>query len=122
MRFISLFILAAMNLSAIDFSSFSKKPNIAIQNSILIKVNDTTISIMDVKKKMDFLFHQHYPQLSNSDEARIQFYESSWRKVLLEMVDQELILADATDKDIQLSDGEIREEMETRFYPNVTQT
>ena len=36
---------------------FSQNQKIAMQNSILAKVNGQTFSMMDVKKKMDLLFH-----------------------------------------------------------------
>lgn len=95
---------------------------IGVQNAILAKVNGTTISMMDVKKKMDFIFHQNYPHLVQSSQARFQYYEASWRHVLMEMIDNELILADAADKEIKLTDGEVREEIENRFGPNVMST
>lgn len=108
--------LFASNFSPIDFSENQK---IAIQNSILAKVNGNTISVLDIKKKMDIAFHRNYPHLENSLEARCQFYEASWRHVLMEMIDHQLILADATEKNIPLTDGEVREEMENRFGPNI---
>lgn len=107
------------NLPMIDLAPDAK---IGVQNTILTKVHGTSISVMDVKKKLDFLFHQNYPQLVHSNQARYQFYEAGWRNVLTEMIDQELILADAEDKEVKLTDGEIREEMERRFGPNVMST
>ena len=95
---------------------------IGVQNTILAKVNGTSISMIDVKKKMDLVFHQHYPHLMNSNQARFQFYEASWRHVLMEMIDNELILADAADKEVKLTDAEVREEIENRFGPNVMTT
>lgn len=95
---------------------------IAVQNSILAKVNGTTISVMDVKKKLDLIFYQNYPQYAESSPARFQFYETSWRRLLTELIDHELILADATDREIKLSDAEVREEVENRFGPNVMTT
>lgn len=102
--------------------NFSQDQKIGVQNTILAKVNGKTISMMDIKKKMDMVFHQHYPQLANSNPSRLQFYETSWRHVLLDMIDHELIIADAIDKEIKLTDGEIREVVEQRFGPNVIQT
>lgn len=99
--------------------SFSTNPKIGVQNLILANVNGTAISVMDLKKKMDVLFHQNYPHLEQSESARYQFYETSWRHVLSEMIDQQLILADAEEKDVKLTEGEIREEMESRFGPNI---
>jgi hypothetical protein len=101
---------------------FSEDQKISVQNAILAKVNGNTISMMDVKKKLDLLFHQYYSHLSHSNQARFQFYETSWRRVLMEMIDNELILSDAIDKEVKITDGEIREEMEERFGPNVLLT
>ena len=117
-----LFLLATLSLSANPMHDFSSDQKIAVQNSILAQVNGKTISMMDVKKKMDMVFHQNYPQLASSNQARFQFYEVSWRHVLMELIDNELIIADATDKEIKLTDGEIREVVEERFGPNVMQT
>ncbi len=101
---------------------FSQNQKIAMQNVILAKVNGQTLSMMDVKKKLDVMFHQYYPQHENSSQARFQFYESSWRPILMQMIDNELILSDSVDKELKLTDGEIREEVENRFGPNVMQT
>lgn len=101
---------------------YGDSQKIAVQNSILAKVNGTTISMMDVKKRLDVLFYQNYPQFAGSNQARFQFYESSWRRLLTELIDNELILADATDREVKLSDAEVREELENRFGPNVMTT
>ncbi len=115
------FTLFATSLFAAPMPPMSMGDNqkIGVQNSILAKVNGTTISMMDVKKKMDLLFHQNYPHLLHANQARFQFYEASWRHVLMEMIDNELLLADAADKEIKLADAEVREEIENRFGPNV---
>ncbi len=110
-----LLALAATSLTA-------NEPKIAVQNSILAKVNGNTISMMDVKKKMDMLFHQHYAHLEDQPQAKLQFYKSSWRQCLMDAIDSELILADAEAKGVKLTDGEIREEIENRFGPNVMMT
>ena len=102
--------------------SYTDAQKIGVQNSILAKVNGTTISMMDVKKKLDVLFYQNFPQYADSNQARFQFYETSWRKLLSELIDNELILADAADREIKLSDAEVREELENRFGPNVMTT
>lgn len=112
----------ALGLAANPFLDFPREPKIAVQNSILAKVNGKTISMMDVKKKMDLIFHQSYPNLLHSNPARIQFYETSWKQAFMDLIDNELILSDALDKEIKLTDGEIREVMEERFGPNVMQT
>ena len=100
----------------------SQEPKISIQNTILAKVNGNTVSVIDVMKKMDMLMHQNYPQYADSPQARLQFYASSWRPVFMEMIDTELMLSDAQEKEVKLTDGEVREEVESRFGPNVTLT
>lgn len=122
MKNLILFCFTSFGLFANPMLDFSSNQKIAVQNSILARVNGKTISMMDVKKKMDLQFHQSYPQYANSPQARIQYYEMSWRHVLMDLIDNELIISDALDKEIKLSDGEVRETMEERFGPNVMQT
>ena len=116
------FILTGLNAAEAPILDFSQGQKIAMQNQILAKVNGKTISMMDVKKKLDLMFHQYYPQHEGSNQARFQFYETSWRSMLMQMIDNELILSDSIDKELKLTDGEVREEMENRFGPNVMQT
>ncbi len=99
--------------------SFAEPKSIYVQNTILAKVKDRSISLLDVKKKMDLLFYRTYPHLKNNVQARYQFYLSSWRHILIEMIDTELVLMDAATKELKTSDGEIREEMQKRFGPNI---
>lgn len=115
---LALFSSLAAQTEPVDFSD----QKIAVQNSILAKVNGKTISMMDVKKKMDLAFHQLYPHYAGNPQARLQYYEASWRHSLMDMIDHELIISDAIDKEIKLTDGEVREAMEERFAPNVMQT
>lgn len=123
---IAIFLLFICSLSAQADLSFMRnaqiEPQLKVQNTILAKVNSKTISVMDVMKKMDLIFFRNYPQLVDSKPAKYQFYVASWRRTLSEMIDTELILADAKDKELKLTDGEIREEMEERYGPNITQT
>lgn len=121
---IRLLFLLILPLMAVAAEPFSPPDNqkIVFQNSIVAKVNGKTISMMDVKKKLDLFFHKNYPQLAQSSTAKYQFYQQSWRHVVGEMIDHELILADAEEKEIKLTDGEVREEMENRFGPNTLTT
>lgn len=95
-------------------------PNgIFMNNRILATVNQKAISVLDVMKKMDLLFYKQYPQYTSSIPARFQFYQMHWKNVLQEFVDKELVLADAEDLKMPLTNGEIRQEMETLFGPNI---
>lgn len=113
--FISLFFISTI------FSNLNSPlldPKINVNNVVLTKVNGKNISVIDVMKKMDFIFHKSYPNLENSKPARYQFYLSSWKNVLKEMINTELMVAQAELKEVKIHDGEIREEMEDRFGPN----
>ncbi len=95
---------------------------IGVKNTILAKVNGKTISVIDVMKKMDVIFHNNFPHLVDSQQARYQFYMNSWRHVLNEIVNSQLILADAESKEIKVEDAEIRKEVDKKFGPNVMLT
>jgi hypothetical protein len=89
-----------------------------VYNRILAKVNAKTISVIDVMKRMNMFLQKHYPHLANSKAARYQFYSGQWRDYLSQMIDQELILADAEHLEIKVTDAEVREEVLNRFGPN----
>lgn len=98
------------------------EPKLNVNNIVLTKVNGKNISVIDVMKKMDFVFHKSFPELIASKQAKFQFYSSSWKHVLNELINTELILAQAEAKEIKVHEGEIREEMENRFGPNTMLT
>lgn len=93
--------------------------NLIIKNRILLKINGKPISVMDVVRKMDLIFYRQYPDLASSMMARYQFYQSGWRMVLGTVIDDSLIMADAAEKEVQVNDGEVREELEKLFGPDV---
>lgn len=92
---------------------------IIIKNRILAKINGKVISVLDVMKKMDLVFHREYPQFSDSVPAKHQFYSMYWKIILNNMIDEELILANAEEFKVTVSDGEARQELEDLFGPNV---
>jgi len=93
-----------------------------VNNRILAKVNGKTISVIDVMKKMDIHLNQNYPHLANSKIAHFQFYNSQWRNTLAQMIDSELMMADAEHLEMKVKDAEVREEILQRFGPNVIPT
>ena len=95
---------------------------IVVQNRILTKINGKNISVLDVMKKMDVFLSTYYPEFMDSKTKRYQFYSTQWRQTLQQMIDHELMVIDATNRDVKVSDGEVREEIQTRFGPNVMQT
>lgn len=122
--FLSLLLMGFSTLQAIKseslFGGHSRdEPRIFINNRILARVNGKPISTYDLMKKMDLSFFRQYPQYSNSIDARYQFYEMSWKHALDEMIDKELILADAQESKIDVSSGDLRQEIEASFGPNM---
>lgn len=93
--------------------------HIEINNCILAKVNGKAITILDVVKKMDLFFYRQYPQYFEVPQARYEFYQMSWKYFLKEMIDKELIIADAEEMKMAVTPGEIRQEMETLFGANI---
>lgn len=98
----------------------SEKPmHITVNNRILAKVNGKAISVMDVMKKMDMAFYKQYSQYAAFPEARIQYYQMQWRNVLQDIIHKELIAADAEEHKIKITSGEVRQDMEKMFGPNI---
>ncbi len=124
------FILPLTFLTFLGSASLTAKPepflfgnedalHIIINNRILAKVNGKAISVVDVMKKMDMLFYRQFPQYTSSVPARFQFYQINWKHVISDLIDKELILADANENKLPLTNGDIRQEMETLFGPNI---
>lgn len=97
----------------------SKDPQIIVNNRILAKANGKAISVIDLMKKMDMLFYRQFPQYTSSVAARHQFYLANWKFILTELIDKELIMADAAESKLVVSAGDVRQEMETLFGPNI---
>ena len=93
--------------------------DIAILNRPLVKVNGNQISLIDVMKKMNTFLYEHYPEALSDNIMMYQFYSSRWRATLDEMINNELMLLEAETKEITVSDGDVREEVEKRFGPNI---
>lgn len=96
-----------------------EKNVLLVQPRILAHVNGKTITVIDLMHKMDMAFYEKFPEYADLVEPRYQFYQTNWRYVLQDLIDQELMLADAADLKIELSRGEVRKEMEKLFGPNV---
>jgi parvulin-like peptidyl-prolyl isomerase len=118
-----LFLILLLPFFAWADSSMSLPPTtsqqLVVNNRILVKINDKTISVLDVMKTMDIHLNRYYPELVDSPIARYQFYTSNWRFSLDQMIIAELMMADAEKREIKVSDGEVREEIQSRFGPNV---
>jgi len=91
---------------------------ISVNNRVLATVRGQVITVMDVTKRLDMLFFQQFPEHRSSTEARFEFYKANWKRVFEDLVDRQLILAWAEDRQFQVSSGDIREELEEMFGPN----
>ena len=120
--FFSLLLAIAPVVSSaanMPFMSMEEPQNLIVNNRILAKINDKTISVIDVMKRMDVFLNRAYPHLIGSKMARFQFYSTNWRETLEQMIDDELMLIDSEGKDLKISDGDVRETLQERFGPNV---
>ncbi|HAZ15405.1 MAG: hypothetical protein A2Y28_03125 [Chlamydiae bacterium GWC2_50_10] len=98
------------------------QPSLLIQNRILAHINEKTITVLDLMQAMTLFLSKSYPDQAKSPLARSHFYIEHWNEFLEQMIDQELILADAKTLDLKISDKDIRETLLERFGPNVMQT
>lgn len=92
---------------------------IIINNHPLAKINGKIISLIDVIKKMELFLYEYDPNIELSKAERAQFYMSRWEPTLEELICNELVILDAKQKQIEISDGEVRQELDERFGPNI---
>lgn len=97
----------------------SQRYGVIVDNRVVATVRGQVITVIDVMKKLDMIFYQQFPQYRGSSEARFEFYRTNWRRVLDELVDRQLILVMAEERGFQISNGDIRQELEEMFGPNV---
>lgn len=97
----------------------AKDAKIIIHNRVIAKVNDKALSVVDIIKKMDLMFYQEHPELLESTPMRYEFYKANWKEVLERIIDRELVLQAAEEQNMPLSSGDVREEIEDIFGPNI---
>lgn len=125
MRYIFLLCVAFASLVVSPTTCFSEsavQPAAAavnFNNRILAVVNGTPISMLDVMKQLDLIFYRKYRDYQTKPEAKRQFYSSNWKDIFSELIDRELVLADAQEKQFTVSQGDVRQEMEEMFGPDL---
>ena len=122
--FLSILLLNALHCNAAlpkaaSLLSNNPKKDITVHNRVLANANGNAISVIDVMKKLDLIFYRQYPEYLNSSEARYHFYLSHWKQILSDLIDRELVMQEAQEKKFEVSNGDIREELEEIFGPNV---
>lgn len=115
------FLVPVLLFGAVDplFMTDDSHLRIVVNNRVLANVNGKPITVIDVMKRMDLLFLKQFPEYVSSVTARHQFYQANWKRILSELVDKELILADAKELKMEVASGEVRQEMEELFGPNI---
>jgi len=92
---------------------------ILVQNRVMAQVNGKPITALDVIKRMDFLFYRQFPEYMSSQSARYQYYEMNFEPILQELIDRELMRADAAEMKVEISPSDVRQELETTFGPDI---
>lgn len=118
------FIFTSSLLLATGISShLLAQPAVQINNRPLAKVNEKTITLLDVVKLLDAEIRQYNPEVLSDPTAKYQYYTSQWQRGLEDLIEQELILNEYEEKKLfEISEGDIREEMQRRFGPNIIQS
>jgi hypothetical protein len=91
--------------------ALQQSPSVLVQPRVLAQVNGKTITTADVVKRLDRVLKMRLPELMDQPQEKYQFYMAYWRNVLNDLVDTQLIMADAEEKQMSVTDSEIREEM-----------
>ncbi len=115
--FLSFCFLFSALFSATNQVAFTQdgQNEIIIHNKPLARVNGKTISLYDVVNHMNTILCTKHPEAFKDKNIVFQYYQSHWKTYLEEMVSNELILADAEDKEMEISEGDIRKKLENDY-------
>lgn len=97
------------------------KAKVLSQNKPLARVADEIITVHDVKRRMDIHLQEHYPNILGDANAKVQFYTRFYQQSLDELILQKLLVAEALDREIKISEPDIHQEMHNRFGSNPVQ-
>ncbi|MCH9634643.1 MAG: hypothetical protein S4CHLAM7_13960 [Chlamydiae bacterium] len=120
--FLTVTLSAAPSWGNLNMSKMDKpdQPSrIIVDNRVLANVNNHPISVIDVMKKMDTYFYKEYPHLIDSEIARYQFYKGNWNYVFDDMINNELICSDAKNRKVEVTNGDVRQELDRLFGPQI---
>ena len=117
-----LFLVLSVHLNGVQNGPlFMAEGNyeILFENRLLAQVNGKPITVYDVMKKMDVVFYRQYSEYVANKQARFQFYQVSWKQVLKDLIEKELMMADAEESKLEVTASEVRQELEKSFGPNI---
>jgi hypothetical protein len=96
-----------------------QKSELLVHNRVLAKINTKVFSVIDLTKKLELVFYRQFPQFAQMPEAKYEFFKANWRRVLDELIDSELVVANAKEVNLIVSDGDVRQEIQKVFGPSV---
>ena len=100
------------------FDRQGQRSTVIVNNRPLAKINGKVFSALDVQKQMDRYLQHAHPQIFEEPESVFQFYSHSWKSVLQELVDNELMLMEAKELSYKLDKVMVEEELVNRFGSN----
>jgi hypothetical protein len=115
-------LLASLPLLAAPFGQKEDSFSIRMNNRPLVLLHGKVLTLFDVVKDMDKKMEDISPESLLSPLARLQFYDAHWREALEQMVQNALIIKEAEDLGIQITDAQIYEELDNQFGPNIMQS
>jgi len=117
----SLLLSAVLSISFLNAELPYKEGefDILVQNRVVAQVNGKPITALDVIKRMDLLFYRQFPEYMSSRSARYQYYEMNFEQIKQELIDRELMRADAMEMKIDISPSDVRQELEVTFGPDI---
>ena len=119
---LSFLLISGVSHAASNATLFMDSPedfDIHFENRLLAQVNGKPVTIYDVMKKMDVMFYRQYPEYATNKQARYQYYQVSWKHVLKDLIEKELMMADAEESKLEVTASEVRQELEKSFGPNI---
>lgn len=119
---ICLLLLAVYPIFGAQFTRKDDTHTIRMNNRPLVQLHGKVYTLFDVVKNMDAKMAETSPEMLLSAVSRIQFYNAHWREALEMMVQNALIIKEAEELGIEVSDSQMYEEMNSQFGPNVIQT
>lgn len=105
-----------------SWSNSSRAGQVQTNDRVLARVNDSVITVCDIAKKLESHLQHQTPDRQPTSQMRFEFYSRYWPQVLRDCIDRELILADAKDRGVVATHGQVREEMEVLFGPGIVET
>jgi hypothetical protein len=120
--FLSLFLLSvklSANPMQLGSMASSLPKSVEVNNRLLANIDGEPITVYDVTKYMDIVMWKQYPEAFDSPQLRYQFYTANWKYYLKDLIERALLLQEAKKMRITVSNGDVRQELENLYGPNI---